>query len=926
MRGRALWWYTRKVVVIVLHLMSGLAAHSQGMAASMALPVDRHAPNVAFYYRDPLPVDELQAFDVVVVDPARTTLPDLRRTPHTAWFARVDVQGMDGSSSLNLQDAVIELVKPFWDKGYRGFLLEDNAGAGSQSEQDVVRMDATVKAIHAAYPEARLMLRNHLRVARANADSLFAVVVDSLYRQDAGYGGLLAEVPQPVREAALQEIRQFQADTRLPVVAIDYCSPRDVTCRRTTAGQLSADGVLPFVTAPGFGVVGIGRIEVMPRKVALVQALTPAASLDRSMGARTIAMPLNYLGYDVRYVDINKGLPTDITSDRYAGIVVAIDGPIADTGAWRQWLLARIDDGMRVAVVNQFGFRIDARAAGALGLELVPGAAPVDGTPQVASQAPIMGFEYMPVPDIRNAVGIRVGRGGRSLLRLEAAGYAYDAAGITPWGGYALAPYGVVALNALGQYRWAFQPLDFFRQALALPDMPVPDLTSENGRRLMFTRVNGDGFASRVEFARARGRFSGEVLYDEVFTRYRVPMTVSVVEGETGASGKYPQLAPMLESIGRRIFALPNVEIASHTYSHPFQWSRIDDSTGRRIDAGKASGPQETAFSMDLPGYEFDLKREIGGSVDYIDQRLAPPGKKTVALLWPGDAAPPRVALRQASQAGVLAINGGDTVITRTSNSWTNIAPYGLAKGDHPSEYQVYAAAMNENVHASDWLGAYAGFERVLETFALTGEPIRFKALDIHYHFYSATKLAYLKAVETVFGSALRQPVFPIFTSEYITRALEWRQVSIAREGDRWLVRTGSNLRQLRWPGQGVPELATASGVAGYQPGPGGLYIHMGGEQAAFRIGSGTQPGVPHVREASGFIRNFQRHGRDMQFDFGGYYRPFVEIAQVSGCSVSVDGMPARASGSTGTRRLDVTGEAVKPVAYHAIKVKCEKE
>lgn len=893
-------------------------------ADTMPAHPDPGPPNIAFYYQDDLPMDELRAFDVVVVDPGKAVLSDVRRTSGTAWFARLDVRRLGGSPGDVRQQAT-EAARRLWDQGYRGFLLEDSAVIDEQAPQDAMLMDAVVKAFHAAYPQARLMLRNHLPVARSNAASLFAVVVDSLYRRDTGYGGLLAEVPEQIRESALREIRQIQAETGLPVVAIDYCARQDKACRRSTAERLKADGVLPFVTAPGLGVVGIGRIEVMPRKVVLVQALAPAVPLDRSLGARTIAMPLNYLGYDVRYVDINKGLPANIASDRYAGIVVAIDGPIADTGAWRQWLLARMSEGMRVAVVNQFGFRIDARTAGALSLELVPGSVPVEGRPQVASQSPIMGFETMPLPEVRSAVGIRVGPAGRSLLRLQVGGYAYDAAGVTPWGGYALAPYGMVALNALGQYRWAFQPLDFFRQALGLEDMPVPDLTSENGRRLMFTRVNGDGFASKVEFARARGRFSGEVLYDEVFTRYRVPMTVSVVEGETGSAGRYPELAPALESIGRRIFALPNVEIASHTYSHPFQWSQVDGATGRRLDSGKSTGPQNIPFSMDLPGYEFDLDREIGGSIEYLDRRLAPPGKKTVALLWPGDAAPPRVALHRVSQAGVLAINGGDTVITRTNNSWTNIAPYGIAKGDHPAEYQVYAAAMNENVHANDWLGAYAGFERVLETFALTDVPIRFKALDIHYHFYSATKLAYLKALDKVFGYALAQPVLPVFTTEYIARALEWRQVSVAREGERWLVRSGPNLRQLRWPGQGVPELASASGVAGYLPGPGGLYIHMGAEEAAFRIGPAT-PRHPHVREASGFIRNFQRHGRDMQFDFGGYYQPFVEIADVSGCSVSVDGMPARTQGSAGTRRLDVAGQAVKPVAYHAIKVKCEKE
>src|SRR5690606_6250210 len=143
----------------------------------------------------------------------------------------------------------------------------------------------------------------------------------------------------------------------------------------------------------------------------------------------------------------------------------------------------------------------------------------------------------------------------------------------------------------------------------------------------------------------------------------------------------------------------------------------------------------------------FDLDREISGSIDYINQRLAPPGKKVEALLWTGNAAARPLALRKAAQAGVLTINGGTTVITKSKSSWTNIAPYGVAKGDAPDEYQVYAATMNENVYTNDWLGPFYGFNRVLETFAMTDEPIRFKALDIYYHFYSATKKASLAAL-----------------------------------------------------------------------------------------------------------------------------------------------------------------------------------
>ncbi|MBZ4242089.1 hypothetical protein LAN32_27045, partial [Mycobacterium tuberculosis] len=75
--------------------------------------------------------------------------------------------------------------------------------------------------------------------------------------------------------------------------------------------------------------------------------------------------------------------------------------------------------------------------------------------------------------------------------------------------------------------------------ALRLVRMPSPSVTTENGRRLFMTHVDGDGYASRAEFPGAD--YSGDALYRRIFTRYKVPMTLSVIEGEVGPTGLYPQ-------------------------------------------------------------------------------------------------------------------------------------------------------------------------------------------------------------------------------------------------------------------------------------------------------------------------------------------------------------------------------------------------
>ncbi|MFO1353952.1 MAG: hypothetical protein U1E88_05745 [Acinetobacter sp.] len=59
----------------------------------------------------------------------------------------------------------------------------------------------------------------------------------------------------------------------------------------------------------------------------------------------------------------------------------------------------------------------------------------------------------------------------------------------------------------------------------------------------------------------------------------KIPTQAFVIEGEIAPDGLYPKQSPQLEPIAREIFALPWVEIASHTYSHPFNWNMAQTQT-----------------------------------------------------------------------------------------------------------------------------------------------------------------------------------------------------------------------------------------------------------------------------------------------------------------------------------------------------------
>jgi hypothetical protein len=858
----------------------------------------------------------------VVLDPARVdSFEGLRASP-TLWLARVDLSlQQDAMRGADWPGGVIErLFAPLLAQGYKGFLL-DGLDALQRSAPDAGNaVAALVQALHARAPEAKLLAGGTAWLDTL-APQLSGVVTPGLVRERTGEDAL-QEVSDADRTARIATLRKLGEQYHLPAIALDYCATYSRTCLRDTANVARAAGVTSYATTPGADMIGIGRLEVMPRRILLVEPQEPGTSTNTTLAVLYLSMPLNYLGYRTDFADAYQPLPT-VTPDRYAGVVTWFDANAPHSAAWAAWLKRTVGAGVRVAMFNQFGMTMDASMARTLGLKTVPGTP--SGPLSIVSRDPMVGFELQPHPDRRLAVGVQVDPsvpGAQSLLRLSAGSYTVDAAAITPWGGYVLQPFGVFRMQDVDQARWVIQPLDFLRRALALPAMPVPDTTTENGRRLLTVHIDGDGFASRTEFP--PGEFSGQALLREIWERYKVPTTVSIIEGEVAADGMYPKLTPQLEPIARTIFAQPYVEVASHTFSHPFDWLRT---THPPEPPYKATSDIEDAFALDIPNYRFSFDREIGGSIQYINTKLAPPGKPVRVLLWSGNGQVPPIAVQKTDEAGVFNMNGGDTYITRSNPSWTAVAPLGVDKGH--GLYQVFAPDQNENIYTNLWHGPYYGFARVIETFELTDKPYRFKPINIYYHMYSGTKLASLNALRQVYDWALAQPVMPIYASDYIRKVLDFRNFAVARDGDAWVVRGTGDLRTVRWPGTGAPRLADARDVAGYAPAAGGTYIHLASGSARFAMegGQGGQTeALPYVREANGRLSNWRRSadGRTLSVDVTGYTRPFVRFANAGGCRATMDGREV--GGAHGTDwRIDLgAGNAAKPVPQR-VELNCGK-
>ncbi|MHB8120998.1 MAG: bifunctional glycoside hydrolase 114/ polysaccharide deacetylase family protein [Desulfuromonadaceae bacterium] len=882
--------------------------------------------------RFPPPVNELKAFDVVVVDPDSGLTPEAYGAGPSSLFAYVSVGEADPNRSYTKQmnrkwfvgenkewnSKVVDVsnpewrgffldkvIEPLWSAGYRGFFLDTMDSYQLSTDKSKLAAMASglaeiVRAIKMRHPEARLILNRGFEIFPKVKDIVFAVAAESLYQNFSPVTGQYGEVPPNDREWLTAKLNEVKS-AGVPVIAIDYVPPGKRDLARQTAEKIKALGFIPWVADKDLASLGVGMVEVMPRTVlGLYDGAEANGDAFFTNLQRYAVMPLNYLGYTVKLHDLREPLPGGVLSGRYAGVVV---WPYSSRSGERQglkdWTLKRISEGLPILFLERFGVSLDQEFVYALGLELVSGGRIVPPV-KVLMKDPVVGFEQQPMSQVDTFLPLRV-KEGKSLLRIGAGSLAVsDAVAITPWGGYALSPYTITQIFG-DQTSWVIDPFKFFKDALKLPEMPVPDPTTENGVRLLLSHVDGDGFESRAEWP--GGKLAAEELRANILERYRIPTAISLITSSFAPNGINPGSGPQLEKKARGILALSNVEGASHSFTHPFRWKPDQTDTGNQVWP-----------AIKIPGYSFTLGAEIYGSLDYINQNLMPPGKRARIFQWTGNCVPGEDAVRKTYEAGALNINGGDTLITETNRSVSNVAPLGIPRGDY---FQVFAPNQNENVYTNLWTENFFGYRRVIETFRLTDIPRRLKPVNIYYHFYSATKEASLNALKHVHDWAIGQRLFALYTSEYIEKVLDFNRTVVARDGSGWLIRNNGQLRQLRIPQTlGYPDLLNSSKVSGFNDHGDSRYLHLlpGGE-ARVELAQ-SSPAEPYLASAGGFLDYFERGNNGLKLELHGYMPFKVRIANARGCRFS-KGVKAVTSGNVNELVAEL------PEGKHALAIDC---
>jgi hypothetical protein len=219
---------------------------------------------------------------------------------------------------------------------------------------------------------------------------------------------------------------------------------------------------------------------------------------------------LEHLGYLPEYQSPADPLPDFDLLGRYQGIISVLSSNARP--AYATWLLKQIRSGMRVAMFGQAGFAIDTPIARELGMAQAPPtiqpaqqpiAAPGDRA-RVVARDELVGFEAEPPAHDVEGLPLRL-EGAHVLEHLRIRtddGRVACAIASTAWGGVAFSH--VFAMRGLhGEFAWVLDPFAFLSRALALPERPVPDISTESGRRVALFVIDADGLGQR---ARLRGR------------------------------------------------------------------------------------------------------------------------------------------------------------------------------------------------------------------------------------------------------------------------------------------------------------------------------------------------------------------------------------------------------------------------------------
>ncbi|WP_171041830.1 endo alpha-1,4 polygalactosaminidase [Pseudoalteromonas ruthenica] len=877
--------------VVVALLVSGLIAQP-----TRAVAPTHFEQSIAFYYGEVDSVRELISYQRVVVSPQQLSKRQLQqlKNANTQVYAYlsvgeylgVDTRLLDAASmgrNSAWQAEIMDAASPVWRQhlqqqaeryqrqGFSGVFLDtlDSYQLALPHEQHASQQQALVSLIDNIATSLPVMLNRGFELVDKLAQPPQAVVAESLmYGFDITKNDYTRQSDSDIQwlRTKLEHIEGLGIEA----IVIDYL-PAGVEARVAAAKEIAALGFTPYVSDGLLQQFGVSLHYPVRRRVLGVYDSSVVLK-KQSACHKYLATLIEYQGYVPQCIDIRDSRLAQLDLERFAGVAFWLPQASYQHLDAQQLLLRSISQRPTViigelpddeALLARLGIRENGSYTGALessGAKLtypMPHAAPKQFPRYqlMDSHTPAL----VSINDSQGNTGVGVAR--------------------MPWGGLFLEPLTVQELIG-DRNRWPLEPFAHLIPLFSLAAIPVPDVTTESGLRIVTAHIDGDGFPS---VAWLPGRpYAGASILNNVLKKSPLPHTVSVVEAEVAPHGLYPDIASELEEIARQTFALDNVEIASHTFSHPFFW---DD----RIDA------KEKLYgdSLPVPNYTLDYDREVFGSVRYINEHLAPKHKQVEVFLWSGMADPTADVIAKTRQLDLYNVNGGNTYVLNDNYSIAQVYPH---LNWYKDGIQVYAAVMNENLYTELWTENYRGFARASETFELLGAPRRLKPVSIYYHMYSGVYPASLGALDHLYDWVEKHELTPLYLSEYAHRARTLYETGVARaiDDDNWHI-TSTGVKSLRIASDQLPD-GDSEGIAGFTPGPDGNYITLVQPRSTLSLSQGDAAAFSnraYLAKANAVIEHWQWQGAKLRFTVLAHRDLQLTLDNVASCQVNKLSDPA---------------------------------
>ena len=579
--------------------------------------------------------------------------------------------------------------------------------------------------------------------------------------------------------------------------------------------------------------------EPVRREILAMYDSREEARPDQTRIHRFAEMTLNHLGFIVSYWDVNSGLPSAERTARIRGVITWFRR--TPPSLFYLWGLDQLAHGTRMVVLGDSGlFSGNAPLADAnrmfreIGFGLSGASVDITYATKVLYRDGLIGFEREldPVLPAFPVVGTLNPDVSSHLILQHRDGDLILTSSVvltSNRGGYAASGYFVYEEPATGRTKWLINPFAFFQKAFGGQGIPIPDVTTLSGRRLWFSHIDGDGWnnVTNIEEYHDKSVVAAGVVLRELIAPYPdLPVAVGVIGADIDERYGTPEAG---RQAARELFALPQVEIASHTYSHPYQWSFFEN-YDRKLEE-RLIGPDESEWKAVLgdrlrrvarrlfPGivrkeaetdtkvagddppraysdFPFDLDQEIRGSI-LAAEELAPEDKHATLYLWSGGAEPFEAAVAATRRLGLRNLNGGDSRFDPDFPSISYLSPISRLAG---AERQIYAGDANDYIFITDGNGRDHGFLHLDETVKRTENPRRLKPINVYYHMYAGEHPAQLAAVRHHFDAARQGAVTPIAASHYAAIADGFFSTEITALGDlSWLVQHRGALQTVRF-------------------------------------------------------------------------------------------------------------------------------